>query len=391
MTGPLNGVRVLDLSRVMAGPTCTQLLGDLGAEVLKIENPKSGGDDTRAWGPPWLTDSSGNQSDLSAYFVSANRNKMSVAIDIASEEGQAAVRSLAARSDILVENFKPGGLKKYGLDHETLCSSFPKLIYCSISGYGQTGPNASKPGYDIMAQGYGGIMSLIGEPEGEPMKVGVAVADVMCGMYAASGILAALFHRQQTGEGQHIDLALVDTQMAWLINEGTNYLNSGVLPRRRGNSHANITPYQVFPTADGHIIIAVGNDRQFARFASVLGQPGLADDPRFSTNPARLENRPALLDIIGPLIAMRTLSDLIAACETAEVPAGPVNTLDLALGSDQALSRGMVVEMPSTADSGQKVRMLGNPLKFSRTPVEYRLAPPSFGQDTDAVLGKDGS
>ena len=270
MTGALSDLKVLDLSRIMAGPTCTQLLGDLGAEVWKIENPATGGDDTRSWGPPWLENPDGSQSDITAYFSSANRNKKSVAIDIASPQGQEQILALAARADILVENFKPGGLKKYGLDYASLKEKFPQLIYCSISGFGQTGPNAAKPGYDLMVQGYGGIMSLTGPADGEPAKVGVAVADVMTGMYAATGILAALHHRTKTGEGQHIDLALVDTQMAWLINQGTNYLNSGVLPKRLGNEHPNIVPYQVFEASDGHVIIAVGNDGQFQRFCAVI-------------------------------------------------------------------------------------------------------------------------
>ena len=258
--GPLKGVKVLDLSRILAGPTCTQLLGDLGASVIKIENPSTGGDDTRQWGPPYVEDEAGNRSDLSAYFMSANRNKKSVAIDIATPEGQAEIKRLASHADIMIENFKPGGLAKYGLDYNSLSQDLPGLVYCSISGYGQTGPNSSKPGYDLMAQGYGGIMSLTGDPEGAPMKVGVGIADVMCGMYATVGILAALRHRDLTGEGQQIDLALVDAQISWLINEGTNYLTSGQVPQRRGNGHPNIVPYEVYETADGHVILAVGND-----------------------------------------------------------------------------------------------------------------------------------
>jgi crotonobetainyl-CoA:carnitine CoA-transferase CaiB-like acyl-CoA transferase len=389
MNGPLEGLTVLDLSRVMAGPTCTQLFGDMGARVIKIENPRTGGDDTRSWGPPWMTDADGNKSDLSAYFMSANRNKLSVAVDISSTEGRAQIDRLAAQADILVENFKPGGLTKYGLDYAALGPRHQHLIYCSISGYGQTGPNAPKPGYDLMAQGYGGIMSLTGDPDGEPVKVGVAIADVMTGMYAASGILAALHHRTKTGEGQHIDIALVDAQMAWLINEGTNYLNSGQLPTRRGNAHANISPYQVFAASDGHVIIAVGNDGQFRNFCQVLQRPDLAQDNRFATNPARVDNRADLIAALAPLIAAWTIDDLISACATAMVPAGPVNTLDRALNSDQAAAREMVIEMPSPADPSQTLRLLGNPLKFSRTPVSYRHAPPVFGQDTDEVLREE--
>ena len=371
------------------GPTCTQLFGDLGAEVWKIEHPGSGGDDTRTWGPPWMEKADGSRSDLTAYFMSANRNKKSVALDISTPDGQAAFHRLATKADILVENFKPGGLKKYGLDYDSLNSRHPHLICCSISGYGQTGPNASKPGYDLMVQGYGGIMSLTGDPKGEPVKVGVAIADVMTGMYAATGILAALHHRTKTGEGQHIDLALVDTQMSWLINEGTNYLNSGKLPQRRGNAHANITPYQVFQASDGHVIIAVGNDSQFARFCSVLGRSEVPGDPRFTTNPARVDNRAALLDILIPEIAKWTIDDLIKGCEENAVPAGPVNTLDRVYASDQAAARDMVIDMPSPANPDAMLKLLGNPLKFSRTPVSYRHAPPMFGQDTDEVLKKD--
>ncbi len=392
MPGPLDGIKVLDLSRIMAGPTCTQLLGDMGAEVWKIENPGTGGDDTRSWGPPWMEDANGGRSDLTAYFMSANRNKYSVAIDIATSEGQATIDRLAQKADILVENFKPGGLVKYGLDYGAMSKKHPHLIYCSISGYGQTGPNASKPGYDLMVQGYGGIMSLTGDPDGEPVKVGVAIADVMTGMYATTGVLAALFHREKTGIGQQIDIALVDTQMAWLVNEGSNYLNSGKLPQRRGNAHANIAPYQVFSAADGHVIIAVGNDGQFARFCGVLGMEELVDDPRFATNPGRVGNREALLAVLTPVIGAFEIDALIAACEAAKVPAGPVNTLDRVFDSDQASAREMVIEMPSPADPSARLRLLGNPLKFSATPVSYRKAPPVFGQDTDEVLcGTDAS
>ena len=262
---------MLDLSRILAGPTATQLLGDLGAMVIKVENPKTKGDDTRSWGPNYALASDGQPTDLSAYFMAANRNKMSIAVDLATHEGQQQVRQLAARADVVVENYKPGGLDKYGLDHATLLKAHPGLVYCSISGFGQTGPNRNQPGYDLMAQGYGGIMSLTGAPDGPPMKVGVGIADVMCGMYATIGILAALRHRDATGEGQHIDLALVDAQMAWLINEGTNFLTSGKLPERRGNAHPNIVPYDAFPCADGHILLAVGNDAQFARFCDAFG------------------------------------------------------------------------------------------------------------------------
>ncbi len=384
--GPLKGVKVLDLSRILAGPTCTQLLGDLGATVIKIENPATGGDDTRQWGPPYVEDAEGNRSDLSAYFMSSNRNKKSVALDIATPEGQAEILRLASHADILIENFKPGGLAKYGLDYASISKEFPSLVYCSISGYGQTGPNASKPGYDLMAQGYGGIMSLTGDAEGAPMKVGVGIADVMCGMYACVGILAALRHRDLTGEGQQIDLALVDAQIAWLINEGVNYLTSGDVPQRRGNGHPNIVPYEVYQTADGHVILAVGNDSQFKRFCSFIENPELADDLRFATNPARLENRDALNAILRPALQALDTGSVIAGLEALKVPVGPVRTLDQVFASDQVAARQMQISMQ--AEPGE-VQLIGNPLNLSRTPVTYRSAPPVCGADTQAVLNAE--
>ncbi len=381
--GPLKGVKVLDLSRILAGPTCTQLLGDLGATVIKIENPVTGGDDTRQWGPPYVADDAGNPSDLSAYFMSANRNKKSVALDISTTEGQAEITRLASHADILIENFKPGGLAKYGLDYASLAKDLPGLVYCSISGYGQTGPNASKPGYDLMAQGYGGIMSLTGDPEGAPMKVGVGIADVMCGMYATVGILAALRHRDQTGEGQQIDLALVDSQVAWLINEGVNYLTSGNVPQRRGNGHPNIVPYDVYETADGHVILAVGNDGQFRRFCGFIEQPDLADDPRFATNPARLENRDALNAILRAAVKTQNTAQVISGLEAVKVPVGPVQSMDQVFATEQVAARNMQISMQ--AEPGE-VNLIGNPLNLSRTPVTYRSAPPVCGADTQAVL-----
>ncbi|CAD0185060.1 Succinyl-CoA:(R)-benzylsuccinate CoA-transferase subunit BbsF [Ruegeria sp. THAF57] len=384
--GPLKGVKVLDLSRILAGPTCTQLLGDLGANVIKIENPATKGDDTRQWGPPYVADADGNPSDLSAYFMSANRNKKSVAIDIATAEGQAEIKRLAAYADILIENFKPGGLAKYGLDYKALSKDIPGLVYCSISGYGQTGPNSSKPGYDLMAQGYGGIMSLTGDPEGAPMKVGVGIADVMCGMYATVGILAALRHRDLTGEGQQIDLALVDAQIAWLINEGVNYLTSGDVPQRRGNGHPNIVPYDVYETSDGHVILAVGNDSQFRRFCDFVERPELADDPRFATNPSRLENRDALNAILRPAVRSVDTETVISELENRKVPVGPVQTMDQVFDTEQVAARQMQIAMQ--ADPAE-VKLIGNPLKFSRTPVTYRAAPPVFGADTQDVLSAE--
>jgi crotonobetainyl-CoA:carnitine CoA-transferase CaiB-like acyl-CoA transferase len=386
MTGALDGLTILDLSRILAGPTCTQLLGDLGARVVKVENPATGGDDTRQWGPPYVTGQDGAATDLSAYFLCANRNKLSVALDIASPEGQSAVRALAVQSDVVVENFKPGGLVKYGLDHASLCGLNPRLVYCSISGFGQTGPNSAKPGYDLMAQAYGGIMSLTGTPEGEPMKVGVGIADVMCGMYAAVGILAALRHRDRTGEGQHIDVALVDTQIAWLINEGLNYLVGGSVPERRGNAHPNIVPYQVFATSDGHVVVAVGNDGQFRRFARFLDLETLAEDPAYATNPARVAHRAALIETVSDRLARMSSHGVVEGLEALGVPVGAVNSLDTVFASDQVQSRGMKLDLPHPTLGGRDVPAIGNPLKLSKTPVRYRRPPPRCGQDTDEVL-----
>ncbi|WP_179379968.1 CaiB/BaiF CoA transferase family protein [Jannaschia marina] len=387
--GPLAGVRVLDLSRILAGPTCTQLLGDLGATVLKIENPGTGGDDTRQWGPPYVKDGA-EDTDLSAYFMCANRNKLSVAIDIASAEGQAQVRRLAGMADILLENFKPGGLAKYGLDYASLRALNPRLVYGSISGYGQTGPNASKPGYDLMAQGYGGIMSITGEPAGAPMKVGVGIADVMCGMYAAVGLLAALRHAEATGEGQQVDVALVDSQISWLINEGVNTRLSGEAPMRRGNGHPNIVPYGVYETADGHVIVAVGNDSQFKRFCDVLDLPDLPSDPRYATNPARLEYRDTLAEHLVPALRAQATTDVIAALEAVRVPVGPVQTLPQVFASDQAAARGLVLDMETEGRDGPlKLPLIGNPLHLSATPVTYRNPPPRFGAQTDRLDADD--
>ncbi|TFL16268.1 CaiB/BaiF CoA transferase family protein [Jannaschia formosa] len=387
-TGPLAGVKVLDLSRILAGPTCTQLLGDLGATVLKVENPGTGGDDTRQWGPPYVKDGA-EDTDLSAYFMCANRNKLSIAIDIATPGGQAQVRRLAGHADIFIENFKPGGLAKYGLDHATLTAAHPRLVYCSISGFGQTGPNRDKPGYDLMAQGYGGIMSLTGEPEGQPMKVGVGIADVMCGMYATVGILAALRHAEATGEGQHIDVALVDSQIAWTINEAVNTRLSGQAPIRRGNNHPNIVPYGVYETADGHVIVAVGNDSQFSRFVGLFGLPELASDPRFATNPARLANRDALAEYLVPALRKLPTAEVTARMEGAKVPVGPVKTLPQVFETEQVRARGMAIDMETAGSAGPlTLPLLGNPLKLSRTPVTYRHPPPRFGADS-ARLDRD--
>lgn len=386
----LDGLVVLDLSRILAGPTATQLLGDFGATVIKVENPKTKGDDTRGWGPNYALDENCKPTDLSAYFMAANRNKQSIAVDLSTADGQEILQKLAARSDIVIENYKPGGLEKYGLDHRTLCAKHPGLIYCSISGFGQTGPNRDQPGYDLMAQGYGGIMSLTGAPDGAPMKVGVGIADVMCGMYATIGILAALRHRDRTGEGQHIDLALVDAQMAWLINEGTNYLTSGKLPERRGNAHPNIVPYDAFECSDGHVLIAVGNDAQFVRFCDAIDLAELNDDARFRTNVLRIEHRDTLIPILRQRLRSLTKQDVLARLHSVKVPVGPINNVEEALSSDQAIARGTVVDVQADDVAGGHIKLLANPLKLSRTPVRYDSPPPRFGQDTDSVLERFG-
>lgn len=383
--GPLDGVIVLDLSRILAGPTCTQALGDLGATIIKIEHPERG-DDTRTWGPPFATGEDGQPTDLSSYFMCTNRNKLSVAVDIASADGQETIRQIAARSDILIENFKPGGLVKYGLDHGTMLAAFPKLIHCSISGYGHTGPNREKPGYDLMAQGYSGIMSLTGDADGMPAKVAVGIADVMTGMYASVGILAALRHRDQTGQGQHIDLSLVDASLAWMINEGVAHLTTGKPRPRRGNEHATIVPYQTFACSDGFVLVAVGNDLQYTRFCDFLGRPDLADDPRFATNSARVVHRTTLIPLLEDLMRAHAQADIVAGLEARKVPVGPVNTVEQAFASDQATAREMRIDMAKDGIDRGGVELIGNPLKFSLTPVTYRRPPPHLGEDTEAVM-----
>lgn len=384
--GALHGLRVLDLSRILAGPTCTQLLGDLGADVIKVERPGRG-DDTRAWGPPFVERADGTPTTESAYYLCANRNKRSIAVDLSTEEGADTIRRLADTCDVLVENFKVGTLTKYGLGFEQLAVRCPHLVYCSITGFGQTGPHAHRAGYDLLAQGFGGIMSLTGMPDGEPMKVGVGIADVVCGMYAATSILAAVRHQERTGEGQHIDLALVDAQLAWLVNAGTHYLTSGEAPARYGNQHPNIVPYQVFQMADGHIIVAVGNDAQFGRFCELLDRAEWASDPRFATNSARLAHRDAIVERIAERLRGLTSTWVLDGMEVRGIPGGPIHTVDQAFTSDQARAREMIVTLPH-APSGQEVRLIGNPLKLSRTPVTYRHAPPACGADTDQVLAE---
>ncbi|WP_341668557.1 CaiB/BaiF CoA transferase family protein [Alcaligenes sp. SDU_A2] len=380
---PLAGLRVLDLTRVLAGPWCTQNLADLGADVIKIERPGAG-DDTRGWGPPYLQDAHGADTSDAAYFGAANRNKESVALDIATPQGAALVRRLAVRSDILVENFKVGGLKKYGLDYESLKALNPALIYCSITGFGQTGPYASRPGYDFMIQGLGGLMSLTGEPGGEPQKAGVAVADVMTGMYATVAVLAAVLERQRSGLGQHLDIALLDCQVAMMANQNMNFLTTGQVPERPGNAHQNLVPYQVFAASDGHLIVAVGNDTQFASLARVLQHPEWAQDPRFARNAGRVVHRELLVPLLAQQMLTRTRDAWLSALEAAGVPAGPINTMAQVYQDPQVLARGLRLDLPRP--DGSLVPSVASPLRLSETPVQYRRAPPGVGEHTRQVL-----
>jgi crotonobetainyl-CoA:carnitine CoA-transferase CaiB-like acyl-CoA transferase len=386
--GALSHLRVLDLSRVLAGPWSGQILADLGADVIKVERPGSG-DDTRAWGPPFLKDVQGKNTSEAAYYLSANRNKRSVTIDFTQPEGQRLVRELAAKSDIVIENFKVGGLAAYGLDYASLKSVNPRLIYCSITGFGQTGPYAKRAGYDFMIQGLGGLMSLTGRPDGDegagPVKVGVALTDILTGLYSTVAILAALAHRDQAGVGQHIDMALLDVQVACLANQAMNYLTTGNPPRRLGNAHPNIVPYQDFPTADGDFILTVGNDGQFRKFAEVAGQPQWADDPRFATNKLRVANRAELIPLIRQATVFKTTAEWVSQLEAAGVPCGPINDLAQMFQDPQVLARGLAVSMPHALAGS--VPQVASPIRLSETPVEYRRAPPLLGEHTEAVLG----
>lgn len=387
MAGALSHIRVLDLSRVLAGPWSGQILADLGADVIKVERPGSG-DDTRAWGPPFLKDESGRDTSEAAYFLSANRNKQSVTIDFTQPEGQALVRKLAAESDILIENFKVGGLAAYGLDYESLKAINPRLIYCSITGFGQFGPYAKRAGYDFMIQGLGGLMSLTGRSDQEegagPVKVGVALTDILTGLYSSVAILAALTARETTGHGQHIDMALLDVQVACLANQAMNYLTTGVPPRRLGNAHPNIVPYQDFPTADGDFILTVGNDGQFRKFCEVAGHPEWADDPRFASNKARVASRAELIPLIRQATVFKTTAEWVAALEAVGVPCGPINDLAAVFEDPQVLARGLKVELPHALAGA--VAQVASPLRLSDTPVEYRMAPPRLGEHTASVL-----
>ena len=386
---PLSNITVLDLSRILAGPWCSQLLADLGATVIKIEHPARG-DDTRGWGPPFLRDKDGVETGEAAYYLGVNRNKQSVAVDFTQPEGQAILLALAAQADVMIENYKVGGLKKYGLDYDSVCGANPKVVYCSITGFGQTGPYANNAGYDFMIQGMGGLMSVTGErddlPGGGPQKVGVAVSDIMTGLYATVGIQAALMHRDRTGVGQHIDMALLDTQVAMIANLNMNYLISGVVPGRMGNAHANIVPYQAFPTSDGHVILAVGNDGQFEKFCQIANRPDLGDDPRFRRNADRVRHREILVPIVAALIKGRTTREWTSACDGAQVPCGPINRLDQVFADRQVVHRQMRIDLPHPLSG--TVPQVVNPLKFSQTPLEYHSAPPLLGQHTAGVLAE---
>jgi crotonobetainyl-CoA:carnitine CoA-transferase CaiB-like acyl-CoA transferase len=394
--GALDGVRVLDLSRVLAGPWCTQTLADLGADVIKVERPPAGdqrgGDDTRGWGPPFLPDDEGRDTEDAAYFLGANRNKRSITIDLAHPDGQALVRRLLAGCDVLVENFKVGDMARHGLDAATLLQEFPRLVYCSITGFGQTGPYRERAGYDYAIQGLGGLMSVTGErddrPGGGPQKVGVAVADLFTGLYATVAILAALRHRDATGQGQVVDMALLDSQVAMLANLGANYLVTRRAPQRAGNAHQNIVPYQVFEVADGHLILAVGNDGQFERFCRVAGCEPLARDERFARNAARVRHRDALVALLEPVLRQRRRDDWLAALEAAKVPAGPINDLGQVFADPQVQARAMTVTVDHPR--ARRLELVASPIKLSATPARVHRAPPLLGQHTDELLDELG-
>lgn len=385
--GALEGVRVLDLSRVLAGPWCGQILADLGAEVIKVERPKTG-DDTRLWGPPWMKNDQGEDTREAAYYQSANRNKLSIAIDIATPEGQELVRALAADSDVVIENYKAGSLKKYGLDYDSLNAINPKLVYCSITGFGQTGPRAPEPGYDFIIQGMGGLMSVTGEkddlPGGGPQKVGVAFADLTTGLYSTIAIQAALLNRTLTGLGQHIDMALLDVQVATLANQGMNYLATGNVPERYGNAHANIVPYQVFRASDQDFIIACGNDKQFVALCAAIGLPELPLDPRFVSNALRIKHRQEIGELLSAHFLTGTAKKWVELIHAVQVPVGLINNLAQAFEEPQVQARDMLVEMQHPLK--QKLKVIGSPIKMSRTPVEYKRAPPMLGEHTDEIL-----
>tara|TARA_B100001059_G_scaffold233227_1_gene272837 strand:- start:1255 stop:2472 length:1218 start_codon:yes stop_codon:yes gene_type:complete len=383
--GPLSGVRILDFTRILAGPTCTQLLGDYGADVIKVEKPGLG-DDTRAWGPPYTLDTNGKATKESAYYLSANRNKRSLALDISKPKDVEIIKTIILQCDVFIENFKVGGLKKFGLDYASLKLINPSLIYCSITGFGQTGPNAHKPGYDLLAQAFGGIMSLTGEPNGEPMKVGVGVADVVCGLYAATAILAALRTRDASQDGQYIDISLADTQVSWLVNAGTNYLMSKKEQPRLGNAHPNIVPYQVFEASDGYLIVAAGNDAQFKRFCDILKRTDLADNDKFNKNIARIENRDELIKILSCEILKFKKKNLLEQMEKKSISGGMINSLSEVFSSEQVSAREMRIKIEQGDSIDGFVELIGNPVKFDKNPVTYRRPPPKCGEHNDEII-----
>ncbi|WP_180007409.1 MULTISPECIES: CaiB/BaiF CoA-transferase family protein [unclassified Acinetobacter] len=379
--GTLDGIRVLDLSRILAGPWCGQILADLGAEVIKVERP-SVGDDTRMWGPPWMKNDAGEETREGAYFQAANRNKHSITIDISKPEGQEIIRQLAKDSDVVIENYKAGSLKNYGLDYESLKEINPGLVYCSITGFGQDGPRAEEPGYDYIIQGIGGLMSVTGDKE--PLKTSVAFADLNTGLYSAIAIQAAIINRFKTGQGQHIDMALLDVQVACLANIGMNYITSGEIPKRYGNQHANVVPYQVFKASDQDFIVACGNDKQYVVLCEAIGLPELATDPRFVTNALRLKNRDEIVEILSQHFLTNTGKYWVETIQKVKVPVGVINNLEQTFAEPQVIARKMLVEMKHPMK--EKLKVIASPMKFSRTPVQYRKAPPTLGEDTDAVL-----
>ena len=385
--GALSHIRVLDLSRVLAGPWCAQNLADLGADVIKVERPGAG-DDTRHWGPPFAKDAQGKETDESAYFICINRNKRSITIDIAKPEGQDIIRKLAVESDVVIENYKVGGLVKYGLDYESLKRLKPDLVYCSITGFGQTGPFANRPGYDFIVQGMGGFMSVTGEADdfegASPQKAGVAFADIFTGMYASSAILAAIIHRDHTGEGQHIDMALLDTQVAVMANVGSAYLTSNELPKRWGNASAMIVPYQTFPTSDGWMIVAAGNDSQYRHFVTVGGEAHLADNPLYVSNPLRVQHRKQLVPLLEAMTRKKTKADWITSLEKANVPCGPINNMKEVFENPQVIARNLQINVLHPTVGNMK--LLASPMNLSKTPTEVRMAPPTLGQHTNEIL-----
>ena len=385
MNSPLKGIKILDLTRVLAGPYCTQLLGDLGAEIIKIERPESG-DDTRGFAPPFLKDENGEETDLSAYYCGANRNKKSITINLSEKDGQELVKKMLKDCDILVENFKTGTLKKYGLSYDDLKENFPRLIFCSITGFGQTGPYSLRPGYDGLIQAMGGVMGLTGDPEGEPMKVGVPIGDLMAGMFASVGILAAVKHQVDTGKGQFIDIGMLDTHVAWLANQGMNYLSTDKNPQRLGNQHPNIVPYQVMPTSDGFIVLSIGNDPTFERFCKLANEEKLLEDERFKTNASRVSNREYVTEVLNNVTKKRDSKTWLKELEEAKIGCGPINNLSEVFNDPHVLSREMIIEIKHSKTGKKPLKLIANPIKMTETPVSYRYPPPLLGEHTDEIL-----